>query len=289
MPIQTLKYLCLKLRNSILGYVVLLCSFALATTSNVFAAEGVVDKFKISLGGYSLARYESTMSLTDVGTGAGVSIDPQETLGVQNERTVLRLDGYYRFNNEHSLTYSWYSISSHGYKALEKEIEWVDEDGNPITIPIGASVNSILDYDIYKIGYLWSFYKTDKVELTAGAGLHIAKLTVGLTTSTTSSGIDAQNVSTSLPLPVLSFGISYHVTPSFQWYLKSEFFALKFDKYDGTYTDSTLGMEYRAFDNVGLGIGFGSNSLKLIEKTDDYKFQFDNRISGLSLYVAAYF
>ena len=92
-----------------------------------------------------------------------------------------------------------------------------------------------------------------------------------------------------MPLPVLSFGLSYSVTPKLRWYLKAEAFALKFEDWDGLYTDSLLGMEYRAFKNVGLGIGLGSNSLKVTETTSDYKFIFDNRVTGLVVNVSAYF
>jgi len=78
-----------------------------------------------------------------------------------------------------------------------------------------------------------SYYHTDKVELGAGAGLHMTRIAVGLTTDTTSAGVDARNVSTTLPLPVFSFGLSYHVTPKFSWFLNAGFFTLKFDDWDG--------------------------------------------------------
>jgi len=83
--------------------------------------------------------------------------------------------------------------------------------------------------------------------------------------------------------------LTYHVTPKFMWYIKSEAFAISIDDWSGTYTDSTLAMEYRAWKNVGLGLGLGTNALKIIEDTGDYKFQYDNRITGLNLYVAGYF
>lgn len=281
--LPTQHYACFK-------HIILLAAIVFATFNYAHAEEAPVDKFKIAFGGYSLSRYESTLSLTEKNLGVGASIDPQSTLGMTNERTVFRLDGHYRFTNEHALTYSWYSISSLGNKSIEEEFDWVDNNGDPITIPIGANVDSTLDYDIYKVGYLWSFYHTDKVELSAGAGFHITRIAVGLRAdSTNPPGLEARDVSTSLPLPVFSFGLTYYVSPKFQWYVKSEFFALKFDRYDGTYTDSTLGMEYRVFKNVGLGLGFGNNSLKLIEETDDYKFTFDNRITGVLVYIAGYF
>jgi hypothetical protein len=274
-------------KNPITAIVALCSLFVLAIQAH--AEENVPDKFKIAIGGYAVGRYDSNLSLTESTLGAGASIDPQTTLGLDLEQTVTRLDGYYRFTPKHALTYSWYNISSTGNKTIEQDFEWLDENGNPITITAGAQANTILDYDIYKVGYLWSFYHTDKVELAAGAGLHLTRISVAMDVDTTSGPIDTKDVKTTVPLPVLSFGLTYHVTPKFMWYIKSEAFAISVDDWSGTYTDSTLAMEYRAWKNVGLGLGFGTNALKIIEDTGDYKFQYDNRISGLNLYVAGYF
>jgi len=199
------------------------------------------------------------------------------------------VDGYYRFTKEHALSYSVYSLRSQGNKTLEAEFEWLDENGDTITVPVGASVDTSLDYDIFKLGYLWSFYHTDKIEVAFGAGLHMTRIAIGLQTDTTSTGADAKDTSTSLPLPVVSLGLIYSVTPKFSWYIKSELFALKFDEWDGLYTDAQLGMEYRAFENVGLGIGLGSNALKVTRETSEEKFVFDNRITGVLIYASAYF
>jgi len=253
-------------------------------------AEGeAADKFKLSLGGYTLARNESEMSLTERRLGAGVSISPEDTLGLQTEQTVFRLDGQYRFNRQHSLTFSWYSISSDGTKKLEEQIDWVDENGDPITIPVGARVDTRLEYDIYKLGYLWSFYHSQQVELAAGAGLHITRIAVGLDAETTSSNIGARDARLTLPLPVLSFGLTYNVTPKFNWFLKSEVFSIELQDWSGTYSDSTFGVEYRAWKNIGVGIGLANNSLKVSRDTDEYKFVFANRIGGVSLFVSGLF
>ena len=267
----------------------ILAAMLVATINLAHAEELVPDKFRISLGSYTLVRYDSTMSLTDPDLGAGISISPEDTLGLSTEQTVLRLTGYYRFSKNHALTYSWYSISSLGNKSLEEEFEWLDENGDTVTVPVGANIDTSLDYDIIKAGYLWSFHHTDKVELAAGAGLHVTRIAVGLNADTTNTGNNTRDISTSVPLPVFSFSLTYHVTPKFYWGLKAEAFALKFEEWDGIYTDSSLAMEYRAFENVGLGIGLNSNSLKITEDTSDYKFTFDNRITGVLLYAAAYF
>jgi len=266
-----------------------LCMLALATFSPVHADEAMPDKFKIAIGGYGLTRYDTEISLTEADSGLGISIHPLDALGVDTQQAVFRLDGHYRFNERHGLTFSWYRIGSDGDRTIAAEIDWIDQDGNPIVIPLGASVATSVDFDICKLGYLWTFYNTEKVELMVGAGLHISQIAVGLTAETTSTGIDARRVSTTVPLPVLSFGLGYHLTPKFDWYLKTEMFALKFEDWDGTYTDLAFGMEYSFTDHFAAGLGLGSNALRVVEDTSDYRFQFDNRIVGLLFYVAAKF
>ena len=269
----------------------LFMAISLFATVNLAQAEEVeVDKFRFAIGGYAIARYDSSISLTDPDLGAGISIDPQDTLGMDFENTVLRIEGYYRFHARHALTYSWYSIDSTGSKSIDKEFEWVGPGGNPITIPIGAQVVSSLDYDIFKVGYLWSFHHTDKVELGVGAGLHITRLRMGLDSSITNPPSQTlQNVNTTVPLPVFSLVLNYSVTPKFHWYLKTEAFVVKFDNWTGSYRDATVGMEYRAWKHVALGAGLSSNSLNIQEDAPNYQLKFDNTISGVLLYVATYF
>lgn len=253
---------------------------------NVQAKDGYL---KISLGGYLVDRFDTTMSLTDESAGLGVAIDPAKTLDLETEQSVFRLEGVYQFNDVHAFTFSWYRISSEGEVSLKEEIDWIDENGEPITIPVGAEVNTTLDYDIYKVGYLWSYYHTDKVELTAGAGLHVTKINIDLVSDVTSSGISAKAVDTSIPLPVVSVGLSYNITPNLFWFFNAEAFALAFDEWDGVYTDTKLGIEYTPFSMVGFGLGVGTNSLLVNEETRDYRLKFENRITGLMLYVSGYF
>lgn len=258
-------------------------------TSSAMAQERQEDRYRIEAGGYFLVRYDNTFSLTDAGSGLGIALNPEDTLGVDTEQRVARVHARYRFNPAHMLTLGWYRISNSGSRSIETEIDWVDEEGNPIVIPIGAEVNTSLKFDIYKLGYLWSFHHTDKVELSAGAGLHITTLAVGLEAETTSTGIDARSVSTTVPLPVLSFGVRYKVTPRLSWQLKSEFFAMRFDDWAGGYTDTQLGLEYMIWENVGLGLAIGGNALRIEEEPDEYRFRYDNRISGAFLSVLAKF
>jgi len=275
--------------NKLITAVLALCSL-FAMVNYARAEEPLPDKFSLSIGGYALARFDSNVSLTEPNLGLGASISPQDTLGVNIENTVLRLEGYYRFKPEHALTYSWYSINTNGNKTLQQNFDWVDEDGNTITIPLGAQVVSNLDYDIFKVGYLWSFHHTDKVEIGVGAGLHITRLRIELNaTDIGGQPLSTEDVDTTVPLPVISILLKYHITPKWSWYLKSEAFALKFDKWTGSYRDSTFGIEYRGWKHVALGAGLSANALEIEEDDPAYLLKYNNTIAGGLIYVATYF
>jgi hypothetical protein len=128
------------------------------------------------------------------------------------------------------------------------------------------------------------------VELGVGAGAHITRLAVGLDASLTDPPSSAiEQVDVSVPLPVLSFVLSYQINPKWHWHLKTEVFALKFDKWAGTYTDATFGVEYRAWKNVALGVGLSSNNLEIEEEDPGYELKYNQTIAGGLLYVATYF
>ncbi len=277
------------MNNKFITAVFLLIGSFLATVNYAHAKDAEPDKFRIAVGGYSIFRADSALSLTEPNLGVGVSINPSDTFGLDAEQSVARLDGHFRFNERHSLTFSWYSISSDGNKTLDEEINWVDRDGNETDIPLGTRVDTNFKYDIFKVGYLWSFYHSDKVELGVGGGLHITQVKLGIDAETTSSGIGAEDVAVTVPLPVLSLAFKYNVTPRISWYVRSEVFAIAFDTWEGTYTDNTLGFEYRVWRHIGLGVGLGSNALKVTEEADAYTFNYDNRLSGLMFFLSGYF
>jgi hypothetical protein len=249
------------------------------------------DKFEFAAGGYAVFQYDSVVSLTETNIGAGISFSPRDTLGLEGEQTVFRLGGRYRFKPNHAFTFSWYRISSDSNKTLLDDIEWVDEDGNTVTIPTGTSVSASLGYDIYKVGYQWSYYRSDKVELTAGVGLHFADVDLELAVEAGLFDSELRTATSNVPMPVASFGLEYSVTPKFDWYLDAQLFAIDLGEWRGIYSDFQLGVKYQLFKYVGAGLAVGSNSLEVRREydNDDVRFDYNNRVSGLYLFLTATF
>lgn len=272
------------------GALALLVSSSLFLLSTVASAsDEPEERFTLSAGAYSVFRYESSALLTSRDFDLGVGLNPENVLGLDSTQTVLQLNASYRFNSRHALEFSWYRISTDSSLSLRDEIEWVDENGEPITIPIDASVSSKLKYEIAKVGYLWRFYESELVSLSAGAGLHSTRVSLDLRADSTSSGASASRASTSLPLPVLSFRLDYSLSARFGWFMKAEVFALSFGDWSGTYDDIQLGIEYRLLDRMGVGAALGNNALRAVEKKGNTRFEYENRITGALLYLKGYF
>ena len=261
----------------------------LLLTGSAGAQDHDFDRFSITGGAYDIFRYDSTMALTDTNSGIGISFTPEDSLGWKSEQTAFRLDASYRFSEKHGLTASWYEITTNGNRGLIKDIDWVDINGDPAILPVGAAVRSGLKMEIFKIGYFWSFYHSDKVELSAGAGLHVARIGVDMEAEITTTGVEAADADTTVPLPVVGFRLNYDVTPKLSWYLQGQLFSIELDDWDGTYSDLQFGALYRAFEHVGFGIGIGGNGLDVTEETKHHRFEFQNRMTGLHAFVSAYF
>ena len=48
-------------------------------------------------------------------------------------------------------------------------------------------------------------------------------------------------------------------------------------------------MKYRVIKNLGLGLGLGSDSLKLLEATDKSRFDYSNPVTGMHFFISGNF
>lgn len=250
-------------------------------------------KVKLSIGSYIIKRADSGFALNEREFGAGLTIDPQDSLGTDLDKSVLRIDGRYRFTPSHSVHFSWFHVKNQGLKVAETDLGWVDQSGEEYTFEAGTQLATQISYRITKVNYTWTFYHTEKVELFASAGLHVSEFDVAIQAVSTinNSELDAsaRHVESTIPLPAFGIGVRYNITPKWQWYLRSEFFALDFDEWRGTYTDSQFGIEYMPLKHLGLGLGIGSNNLQVMEKTPDYRFTYSNRLTGVTAQLTTFF
>lgn len=263
------------------------------TNSAIASDDNISNRFIISLGSYVVAKADTTIALSERNVGLGVAFDPNDALGANLEQTVFRLDGGYRINTEDSINFSWYKITNSGSKELDGDIEWINDEGEEIIIEAGSKMSSKLGYEIFKINYAWSFYNSGKVKLFTSAGLHATRFLIDVEIVNTVSGspnsTSTRDIKSTIPLPAFGLGIIYNISPQWHWYMQAELFAMKYNDWTGSYSDLIIGIEYKPYQHFGIGVGVGANNLNVVEKTDDYKFSYDNQINGINVHLSTRF
>ena len=117
----------------------------------------------------------------------------------------------------------------------------------------------------------------------------MAGVRVGLGVDSAIIDSELRTAKSNLPMPVLSFMLDYNVTSKFEWYFRSQLFAIDLGDWRGVYSDIELGMKYQLFENIGVGAGIGSNGLEVVREEDATRFEFENRVTGLRFFVTANF
>lgn len=244
----------------------------------------VEDKWKINAGAMFVTNFETEMQLTPKNLPVGARVNSKEQLGMKNDTGVFRLDTTYRFNDTHGLDFTYFTVRSDGQKVIQRDIQWDDRN-----ISAGATLSSHFNMDTYKLNYVYSFYHNDDVELALSVGLHITGLNVGLGASGYVDGNASQAYSSSsalrLPLPVVGFKGEYTIIKKRLFInYKSDYFTLNYEGFKGSLISTSLALEYRFVDHVGVGLGYNSNKIYLKADDGDNKLEVTNDLSGALLY-----
>jgi len=193
---------------------------------------------------------------------------------------------------KHRLDFSWFSTRRSGENVLGIQNP-IDFAG--ITLQPGASVKTNFDVDIYQVGYSYSFFQDERLDLAVGAGAFIMPISFDLQVQNPGAAtLAGTSESITAPLPVFNLRADVATTP--KWFLrtKAQFFYLEIGDFRGAITDTLLAVEYMAFRNVGFGLNVENINIAVEAQGEDYPNidfvgRFDYSYLGSMLYVKFYF
>lgn len=252
------------------------------------------DTFKIRFGYFLADDYDTTVRLDSRRLLLGTLIDLEEDLNVDSNESVWRIDGFYRFNERHRLSFNTYSSRRNGKVAAGREFVIGDPDRllGGIVIPVGAEVKTTMDFDLYKLGYGYSFVNHRKFEATLGAGVNFRHLDFEISyQAQLGNRVQGDYFSATewVPLPTVGFSGRWNFTEKLETNIRFEAFYLQFDNYEGYYQEALLNLEHATFKHVGFGLGLNYGFLDLHGREDDIRGELESRVLGLVGYLKAYF
>jgi hypothetical protein len=239
------------------------------------------DKWMIRLGAYIVDGSNTTVSVgSDVAVGA--IIDYQKDLGGEDGDTIPRIDAYYRFNERHRIDFTTFSIDRKGQRTLAVELEIGDE-----IYAASETINSEISYNLYRLGYGYSFYHSPKTELTLTAGLNITEYELKFALD---DGAKAESAGVTVPLPVVGLRMGYAITP--RWnvkYVSEAFFFEIEDAFRGAIINFEVNTEYRLFKHFALGAGLARIGVNAEVDDDNWKGKVTDSYRGFNVFGTFYF
>ena len=238
------------------------------------------------LGGF-VASFDSTLGF-GLGGGAGIELDAEELLGMDSTLTVFRVDALYRLgeSRRHRLDFSFASFNRSAEKTLAERI---DIDGE-ILLP-GTQIESVFDFDLYRLTYSYSVFQDDRVNLGVGLGMYVAPVKYGLDIVTPGDNRTLEVRDATLPLPALALRGDFKVTPKVVLYGEVDLMYLEWSDFSGSLLDFRLGAEYLFTQHFGLGLGFNAFQIDVESEASgsdypgvDFVGSVNLRFTGLLLY-----
>lgn len=243
------------------------------------------EKLSINFGGF-LSDFNSEISLTADNLGAGIVIDLEDALDLESTSTVLRASLKYTFGktNRHAISMGYFSLARKSTKVFEYEFEFGD-----FTYPVGTEIYSKYNFRIIKGSYDYSFYKDDRVNLSASLGLFVMPIKFSFSTPTTTE----EAADFIAPLPVIGLHNSFAITPKVSFIQNIDILYFKISYLEGYITDFNALIEYKPIEYIGLGMGLNTFNFNMsLTKGSGSILDFNGKIktgyTGLLFYAKFY-
>ncbi len=192
--------------------------------------------------------------------GEGTKISFEDDLGLDEDEEVVRIGGYYRFKPRHRIEFSYFNITRDGTATLLRDIQIEDT-----VFPAGSQVRSELDFTVFKSTYVYSFYQTPKLELGVTTSLTIYDFDSNIVSPTTKTQEDGDGTA---PFPTFGLRVKWPFKPKWMFVAIYDYFEIDESDVEGQVIDILVGVEYQAWEKVGLGLGYNDVSID-VEDTED--------------------
>ncbi len=206
---------------------------------------GLQDRWTLEIGAYA-PKVKTTAHL-DRTLGLGTLVSFEDDLGLDDRKVDAPILGRVRLGERWRIEAEYFALNRSGSRVISKAINW---GGN--TYPIGITVNSEFDSDIYRLSGGYSFIKDAQAEFGVALGFHVTDFTMSLA----GASVAIRTADALAPLPTIGFYGSYAFTP--RWLLSGrvDFFSLKYNDYDGSLVNLMAGVDYRFTRNFGIGLAY---------------------------------
>ncbi|MDH3387577.1 MAG: hypothetical protein OEN02_06690 [Gammaproteobacteria bacterium] len=219
----------------------------------------------------------AVLSSDNLGTGFSFVND----LGGDESLTIPRIDGHYRINDLHRIEFASFRIERDGRNRLD-----IDLDIGNQSYVAGDTVISDINYELLKIGYAYSFYRSQTVELSATAGLNATDYEFEYRLVDGSSAGSSRAVGV---LPMFGIRMAYAIDSRWSLHYLSEVLFVEVGDEEGSFQNYELAIRYRFDNSFMLGFGLTRFSVDLTAKDSEWNGRIADTHQGIMLSASYFF
>lgn len=217
------------------------------------SAQAVGDKYWLEAGAYWPDVDSHVRVQSRVVPLPAAEIDLEGDLALEDRQTLAAVSAGVRIGPRLVVGADYYTLKRSATRSIEREIVFDDA-----VYPIGASVTSGFDSDIYRLTIGYDFVRSDKAEIGAAIGVHATRFDVSISGAARIGGVSAgtQVKRRRLFAPLPTVGLFAHVTllPRVTANARADYMALGIDDYHGRLLNTQASLSYRFVENVGVGV-----------------------------------
>jgi hypothetical protein len=262
---------------------------SLLYSSPLFAQSGddrhpmLRDKFTVGLGAFI---NQKNVKFRVDGSVPGEDIDFDDIWGVDSNDTSFAGVMRWRFGEKWSLWGQFFDTSDGATAVLEEDIHWEDD-----VLKAGSSVGAGVDLSVARIFFGRIFSAGPRHEFGIGAGFHWLEIGAFVEgeffVNDESTGFRRDQVDAAAPLPNIGGWYDYAFSPKWIGRARLDWLQVSLGDFSGGLWNSSVGIQYQAFRNVGFGLAYQYFKLDVDVDKSDWNGNADLQYNGPFLSVTA--
>jgi hypothetical protein len=214
----------------------------------------------------------------------GTLITLENELGFEDKATSVDLTLGAKLDDEFFTEASFFAVRRNTEVTLDDTIEVED-----VTYPIGATIDSSFQTDVYRLSIGYRFISSDKWDVSAMLGAHVTDFTFRVVGEATVGGQQATDVESGrkvlAPLPVVGLQAKFRPAKWLELRARGDVFDIKVGAYDGRLVNLEASATAAITRNIAVGLAYRSTDYRVRINDDDYAANLDYGLDGLRLFL----
>jgi hypothetical protein len=156
------------------------------------------------------------------------------------------------------------------------------------TYPVNTQVSTRFDTSVLELAYEYAFLRGEHYELAGSLGIHDLSFKLQLSALGENTNVQqSARADVDGPLPVIGVHYVWEFYPRWSLDAMFQFFALKYQQYDGNLQDYNASVYYMPWKNFGFGAGWNEFRTSVNIDNASYDGNLRWRYGGVRLFFKA--